>query len=119
RRINLDAQRSEKRILGTHCETHSSSADEKDFAPKPQSNNVGLSRRLPMNWVERQNAARLQSLETSRSWLESGVHTSLNLINTSLRLTANNNWPTNLPASQHSKSLEESFFEERVGCLLP
>ena len=51
RGINLHAQGGEKRILGTHCETHSPSADEKDFAAARQPRNVGFRRRLRLKRV--------------------------------------------------------------------
>ncbi|VDS09260.1 hypothetical protein PARHAE_02457 [Paracoccus haematequi] len=44
--IYLDTQGSEKRSLGTHCETQSPSTDGKDFAAARQPSNVGFKRRL-------------------------------------------------------------------------
>ena len=79
RGINLHAQGGEKRILGTHCETHSPSADEKDFAAARQPRNVGFRRRLRPKpparftkklaaWERSNGVGRLVKKEPTRSY---------------------------------------------------
>ncbi|WP_353429377.1 helix-turn-helix domain-containing protein [Paracoccus denitrificans] len=87
--IDLDAQRREKRILGTHCETHSHRSMGKDCAAARQPSNVGFSRRLHI-------ARELGKTPASVSLVSQGLRRSQRIqraIAEKLDTTPENIWP--------------------------